>query len=281
MSSHGEHQAHAAGPVRGGRRRYLVVTALGVAGIVLAILAAAWVGTAPGRYVSEVNVVVHPPLTDTAGNPLATENTDAVRFAGLIAEVATNGEEVPRVTGQDLTLADQGMRHETLISLVNLGGQWANDFSRPFIRVEAVDATPEAVTKRIEDGVAQVNRAMEQLQQGAKVRPAARATTEVVPAAPTVRYEPTHRARAMLATFLLGLVITVQLCRSVSRRLGARRRPERGAAPAPAALPSSFITSRDPREGSPRARGSDVPRHNNSREPAGAVPGRMVPRDKE
>jgi hypothetical protein len=184
------------------------------------VATATWVASAPDLYVGRVEVVVHAPRTAAAANPLATQNDSVVRFAALVAEVVTNGEEVPRVTNQDLTLADQGMRDDTVIGLVNLGGQWANDFSRPFIRVEAVDDSPEAVETRIADGVAQVTRAMDRMQDEAGVPSATRATTEVVPAAPQVRFAPTHRDRAVAMTALIGLALTVTAYRSV---IGARR----------------------------------------------------------
>lgn len=200
-----------------GRLRGLVA-AIALCGVAVTALVTAWIGTSQGLYVGKVEVVVHPPPTETVTNPLATPNYEAIRFAALIAEVVTNGEEAPRVTNQELTLADQGMRHETLISLVNLGGQWANDFSRPFIRVEAVDESPEAVEARLADGIEQVTRVMDRLQEDAQVPPATEATIEVVPAVPQASYAPTHRERAMLVTMLVGLLLTVALC-----RLGARR----------------------------------------------------------
>jgi hypothetical protein len=200
----------------------LLVAVLLIAGVGASGLAAFQVGSASGAYVGKVEVAVHPPPTPTIANPLTTPSANAVRFAGLIAEAATNGEEVPRVTAQDITLADQGMRHATLISLVNLGGQWANDFSRPFIRIEAVDTTPGAVRDRLQEGLSRVVRAMDHLQRGAQVRLDQRATAEAVPAVPQVWYEGTHRRRAMLVTFLLGLVITLQTCRVVARALTRR-----------------------------------------------------------
>lgn len=208
-------------PARTTWRRRLAVGSLAVAGLVVTVLMVGRVGEAPGVFVGKVEVVVHPPRTTSIANPLATQNYNAVRFAGLITEVATNGEDVPRVTSQDLTLADQGMRQATLISLVNLGGQWANDFSRPFIRIEAVDVSAPAVLARLREGVTRVTAAMQGLQDRADVRRAERATTETVPAAPQVVYEGTHRSRAMVATLLVGLVITVLTCRTATRTFAA------------------------------------------------------------
>lgn len=203
---------------RRANRRRLLVAAVAVAGLAASVLVAAWVGTAPGLYVGKVEVVVHPPPTETVTNPLATPNQEAIRFAALVTEYVTNGEEAPRVTNQNLTLADQGMRHDTMISLVNLGGQWANDFSRPFIRVEAVDTSADAAVARLAAGVEQVTQTLERLQDEARVPTATRATTEVVPAAPQVRYQATHRTRAMAVTLLLGLALTWLLCRWIGGR---------------------------------------------------------------
>lgn len=199
-------------------RRRLLVACVAAGGVAVSVLAATWVGMAPGLYVGKAEVVVHPPPTATVTNPLATPNQEAVRFAALVTEYVTNGEERPRVTNQNLTLADQGMRHDTTISLVNLGGQWANDFSRPFIRVEAVDTSPEAAAARLTAGVEQVTRTLERLQDEAHVPAATRATAEVVPAAPQVRYQATHRTRAMAATLLLGLALTGLICGWIGRR---------------------------------------------------------------
>lgn len=205
--------------------RRAVVGALAVAGVAASALFAVHAGAAPGAYVGKAQVVVYPPPGFTVENPLANDSENAVLFAGLITEVATDGVHMPRVTNQNLTLADQGMRHDTLISLVNLGGQWADDFSRPFIRIEAVDSTPEAVRHRIRDGVAQVNSAMDTLQRRAGVGAQQRATSETVPAVPQIWYEGTHRRQAMLVSLLLGLTITVQVCRMAAHRL-ARTPPQ-------------------------------------------------------
>jgi hypothetical protein len=210
------------------RRARFLVAGVAVCGVAVTSLASTSVATAQGLYAGKVEVVLRLPPSAAGPNPLASENYEAVRFAALVAEITTNGEEVPRVTNQDLTLADQGMRHETLISLVNLGGQWANDFRRPFIRIEAVDESPEAVETRIQGGVARVNQVLERMQDDANVATAARATTEVVPAVPQVRYEATHRERAVLVTALLGLFLTVGVCRTVARRSGLLRPPPAG-----------------------------------------------------
>jgi hypothetical protein len=203
--------------------RRFVVAAVALTGIALSGLATARVGAAPGAYVGQVEVIVHPPRTAWEPNPIATVNQNAISFAGLIAEVATGGVEIPRVTSQSLTLADQGMRHQTVISLVNLGGQWANDFSRPFIRIEAVDSSAAAVQQRLSGGVAQVERAMTELEQGAGVAATARASIEPVPATPLIGYEGTHRPRAMAMTLLLALLLTLLLSRATARRLTATR----------------------------------------------------------
>ncbi len=222
VRQHGDDRAATNAPAAPVRRRLLVL-ALAIGGLVMTALATSAVGSAQGVYVGKVEVVVHLPRTLAVPNPLATSNQEAVRFAALVAEVATNGEEVPRVTNQSLTLADQGLRHETMISLVNLGGQWANDFSRPFIRVEAVDESPQGVSRRLEEGIARVTRALDRLQDDAGVPPRTRATASSVPAVPQVRYAPTHRERAMVATALLGLLLTVVACRLGTRRLDGRR----------------------------------------------------------
>jgi len=171
----------------------------------------AWAGSPTGSYVGKVQVVVHPPRNPTI-NPIASSDTSAVMFASLITQQATRGEVVPRVTNQNLTLADQGMHQDTLISLVNLGGQWANDFSRPFISVEAVDSTAAAVLQRLHEGVAEVTAAMDHLQNGAGVAPAERATLETVPAVFAVQYEGTHRSRAMAMSVVVGLAATAMVC---------------------------------------------------------------------
>lgn len=252
--------------------------ALVVVGTAASLLAAGWVGAAPGMYVGKVQVVVHPPKSVTVANPLATQSDSAVRFAGLIAEVATDGEEVPRVTNQDLTLADQGMQHATLISLANLGGQWANDFSRPFVRVEAVDTSAEAVVRRLQNGVVQVNRAMDDLQQSAQVVPSQRATTEMVPSTPQVWYEGTHRNRAMLAAYLLGLTITYQLCRGVGR---AFSRPDGRSSRSPASRDGAQAIGRaSARDGSVRTPDPTSSRADISWEAASALHGRRLSGDR-
>ncbi|WP_134742392.1 hypothetical protein [Nocardioides sp. 503] len=246
MPRPGDDQGSAASAARAPARRRLLVLALALGGLVVTVLMTSAVGSAQGVYVGKVEVVVHLPRTLAVPNPLATSNQEAVRFAALVAEVATHGEEVPRVTNQSLTLADQGLRHETMISLVNLGGQWANDFSRPFIRVEAVDETPQGVSRRLQDGIARVTRALERLQDEAGVPTPTRATASSVPAEPQVRYAPTHRERAMAATALLGLVLTAVVCRRGTRSLDARRGRHQASSDSEGSAPSRALVTTTP-----------------------------------
>lgn len=252
------------GPARRrGTARALVVAVILLTGLLATGLGALHVGEAPGLFVGRVEVVVHPPPSPTVANPLVTQNFNAVRLAGLLTEVATNGEEVPRVTAQDLTLADQGMHRATVIQLTNLGGQWANDFSRPFIRIEAVDTTRGAVLARLDEAIARVDGALDDLQRAAAVQPDQRATTEAVPAVPQVRYESTHGRRAVLAALLLGLVVTVSACRTAARGLSRASTGDAGRRPLP-----------DP-TGGPESRASRSP---GARAGAGR-PGALVPQE--
>jgi len=220
-------------------RHLRVLLALATALVGTAATAAALheVGSRQGSWVGEAQVAIFAPRLHPDDNPLASMDGQAVRLAALVDRVVNNARVQPRVTSRSLTLADQGMRHDSVIALVNLGGQWADDFSRPFIRIEAVDSTRAATRARLRADIERVETTLDRLQDEAGVAASDRATAQLVPAAPRTWFEGTHPTRALLATGLLGAVLTWAASVRVWRRRPGDRAAAGGVAPARVAEP--------------------------------------------
>ena len=204
-------------------RRWWVVIALGLA----ASAAMAWdVHQYPGTWSAQTDVLIYPPTNQGAGAPLGGPAT-AIKMAAVVERIVNNGPNGPRVVDTTLTLANTGVEQGEQARLINVGGQWANDFNRAALHIQAVDTTREGARARLEKLVQRVLTAVDGLQNDAGVPASGRVAVTVTPPQGSISFDPGEPGRALAAAFVLGVGATAFIVRVLE--LARRRRGSRTA----------------------------------------------------
>ena len=189
-------------------------------GLALTTVAAAHLLTAPGVYWAHVDVVLLRPSAPTVPNKLSNITPRVIEAASVIQrEVAGVGGT--DVVSDSISIVDEGIRVGEKVRLPNAGGQWANNFNRPYLTVEVVDETGAGAQARLDALLARVDAVLEARQSAADVSSVDRLTTQLNPGKPTVTYAVGMPRRAAGAAVLLGLGLTVAALTLAPRRPGA------------------------------------------------------------
>lgn len=181
-----------------------------VIGAVLTMVACSAVGARPGVYWGQVDVVVLAPSTPSVPNAFQATQTRAIVMAGVLQrEVA--GPPGANVVSDEVTIVGQGVRDGSWVRLPNAGGQWANNFDRPVLDVQASAPTRQGVQRRLASALRDVQGALDDLQARAGVAVGSRFTATTSPQVPVVRYDEGRPLLAMATTALLGFGMTVAM----------------------------------------------------------------------
>ncbi len=202
-------------------RRYWVLTLFGLA---MTLGAALWVRSLPFVYWAQLDVLVLAPEADEFQNTLRLQPTSAIMLAGVVQRDVAGPPGGGMVVSDDVTIVGQGVKHGSWVRLANSGGQWANNFDRPVLDVQAVASTPQEVRRLVDDMVSTVDETLRRRQEQAGVDPALRFTTLTSPSGLVVQHGTGQRALAVATTTLLGLGLTA----SAVAYLGARARRRSG-----------------------------------------------------
>src|SRR5262249_37670069 len=153
-------------PIRSGTLRLLTVGAAAL-GALISFAAAAYVADRPGVYWSRVQVRFVAPASAVNPNGLQVSPSSLVKAAGVVAKIVdpTGGQN--RVTSPDVTLASEGLRHAWSVTQPNTGGQWANNFTDPWLNVEAVGTTPAEVGTTMNGLLARITATLTSLENSA------------------------------------------------------------------------------------------------------------------
>mgnify|MGYP001048837141 CR=1 FL=1 len=200
-------------------RRWLVV----VVGVTLTIGAAAWIRSIPGVYAAQTDMTLLAPASVRYPNPLGVTSGSLISMAGLVEREVNEGRPVPASVSASVTLVDLGIRQGTEVRLPNSGGQWAYNFARPVLDVEAVGPTQQGVRSAMEAQLTAVRDTVSRLQDEAGVDPHNRITVEASPSAVDVFYRTGHRMIATGMVLLLGAILSVVVAVMVDGRLRHRR----------------------------------------------------------
>jgi hypothetical protein len=175
-----------------------------------------------GVYWADVEVGFLPPASSVNPNILAISPSSLVITAGAVQKIVADSS-IPRVTDATTSLASQGLRHGWSVTLPNTGGQWASNFTDPFLLVQAVGSSPDEVTATVTMLARRINDALLTLERQAHVDKYNMITTQMSPpSGPQLNYQGGSRKRAAVATFVLGLGATVVVLGLVRRRLPSR-----------------------------------------------------------
>ncbi len=198
------------------RRRWYAA----LAGLTLTIGALALVQTYPGVYTVQANVLFLAPITPARPNALESSTSSVIATAGLVERLVNeNGES--SATSSLVTLAGRGVRKGTAIELPNSGGQWAENFDQPALRLQATGPSADSVAREFARLNARVAAQTVRIQQDYRVRDRFLISTRLSPAAPLVRYEAGHRKVALLVTAGLGVALSLVFTEFVDRLLGS------------------------------------------------------------
>ncbi|MES2094822.1 MAG: hypothetical protein V4531_13575 [Actinomycetota bacterium] len=203
-----------------GRRWYVLVIVAAIT--VFAIFAAQRV---PGVYWTQVDVVFLPPKS---ANALEDQNTSIVQFVAVIEREFNGIRNDSRSASSSGTLYGEGVRSGWQVSFPNNGGQWQNNFNRPALSIEVVDASPTKVAAVAASLSKRVSSLVEQRQDRTGIAPENFVTTIDSPSPPVVRFIRGSDARASIALAALGAVVGVLSAALLDRVMAAARsRPRR------------------------------------------------------
>lgn len=187
------------------RFRYVVLTGL------LVTMAMVWATYVHpnGSYYSKVTVALLPPQTVLRPNSYTSTSGSLIMTAGLMARMNDTKLLDLEPVSPDVTLVDLGLKHGTSVKLPDYGGQWANNFSRPILIVEAVGSSKGEVNDRIDSAVSNIRQTLVTMETEANVQPVDKIRLELTPPTPEVRYLSGNRKFAALASVGLGLIGTI------------------------------------------------------------------------
>src|SRR5690349_9788686 len=161
-------------------RRWVVV----LAGLAVTGLVALHVWTLPGVYHQEVNVLFLMPDRPQDANRLTSVSDSLISFAGVVERVTNADSKGSRTVSENVNLATTGVKAGYSVRLLNAGGQWANNFNRPVLKVQATGPTPAAVRATVAHVVGKIDGEIDRLQDEAGVNADLRVTTKLSPDQP-------------------------------------------------------------------------------------------------
>ncbi len=202
-------------------RRHLVIVGVG---LVVTFAALVLIHGHSGVYEARTGMVLVP--AGPSGkeiylNPYYGRDYSLIATAGVLANVVNEDIGSAR-TSTSVSLSGKGVQDGYAVDLPNSGGQFAYDFDRPILDIQAVGPTPEAVRSNLAKAVTAVNTALARLQEGEGVLPAQRITTHTQPADPAVLYGRGRPSRALLAAMIIGMGSTLSVVLVVDDRRGRR-----------------------------------------------------------
>jgi uncharacterized membrane protein YidH (DUF202 family) len=207
MHSKGTSGTSDAAPGRGHLFR-LLPSVVAVLGIIASLALAGVAAKAPGVFWTQLQVRFLYPASNENPNNIALSSSGVVITAGVVEKQL---EEIagPRLTSPGTTLAAQGIKHGWSVNLPNSGGQWANNFVDPFLDVQVVGSSPDEVITTANQLVAKIRNTLAGMQAQAGVDRFNTVTTQLSPpAGPPLYFMRGSRARALAASFVIGLSIT-------------------------------------------------------------------------
>jgi hypothetical protein len=199
-------------------RRLAVLVA--VVGVIVTLGAASAASSVRGVYWSMVQVHFIVPKSTENPNGLQISLRSLANVAGSVARMV-DGSRSPRVVKPDMPLASQGILHGWSVQQPNRGGQWSNQYSDPYVTVQAVGSDPTEVLQTMQRLIGQVNLALNKLERESDVASVNMIRTQLSPPSVPLFHRGGSKPRALLATLALGFGITAALA-ALARRAGTR-----------------------------------------------------------
>ncbi|QAY61965.1 hypothetical protein ET495_00090 [Xylanimonas allomyrinae] len=184
-----------------------------------------------GTYYSKTavwfSINMPPPLMPDSG----ADTPDVIAFAGAIATQLNNGRAPASYSSPDAPYYGAGVRQGVLVGIRDVGGQWANWFTRAVIDLQIVGPSEEWVTQQQDGLMARIQQAVHLRSAGSDEASPDTVNVQVEQFTQGVEHvEPSLVMRAMacaalgLAAILAGGLASVA-ADSAGHRITARRRP--------------------------------------------------------
>jgi hypothetical protein len=188
-----------------------------VAGLILTIAAAGYLVRLPGTYWSEVNVVFLPPISEKNPNSLQTGSTSLITFAGVVAQEVGSSSPITTVS-DSVSLVSIGVKHGYQVRLPNDGGQWANNFDKQLVDVQATGSTPQEVTSTMRMVLAKISTVLATMQSEAGVDKLDMIYTSQSPPSIPLYYQAGSHVKEVIAVSILGIGLTAAAAGLIGRR---------------------------------------------------------------
>lgn len=184
----------------------------------------------PGVYLAQVNVLFLPPQSGMQPNSLLSNSQSLISVAGAVGKMVDADPFASHIVSPTVTLADEGVRNGYSVSLPNDGGQFANNFDRALLNVQAVGPTASGTLETAQRLVKEINDKLATWQEDSQIPATNRIQTSLNPAQIQEFHLTGSRARAGAAAAVLGLGLTAlaavllppRLVRWRARRTSAR-----------------------------------------------------------
>lgn len=195
-------------------------------GLVVTGAAAGHVMQAPGVYSSQVDAVFLLPLSQENPNSLQFRSESLISFAGVIQRTVSATQSGIAPTSDAVTLVGQGVRHGYSVRLPNSGGQWASNFDRPLLDVQAAGSSPAEVRTTMRQVLQAIGTDLISRQRAAGVSAKHMVSMRESPDRIPMYYSRGSHLRAVAATLALGSTLSVIGAGLMSKR--PRRTQQRG-----------------------------------------------------
>jgi hypothetical protein len=192
-----------------------------LAGALVAAGGIAIVRAQPEVYASRVEAVVLPPASDVDGATLNEASSSLIAFAALLERRYDGHRELDRYASPEATLAGGGVTDGSRVQLIDNGGQWASNFNKPVLVIEAVGPSAGVVRQRIDTMIDRLEADTDRLQRGV---PDQSRMTLLRPDTVEVDLSTGNHTRAYAAVAALAGFAAVSVGAAGRRRTPLRRR---------------------------------------------------------
>ena len=178
----------------------------------------------PGVYWSQVTMVLVAPKSAANPNGLSVSSESLISTAGVLAKMVGSAPREPAVVSDSVTLVGEGVRHGYGVRLPNSGGQFATNFDRAALDVQAAGTTVAEVGATISRVLGEIRADLDRLQRDAGVAAVNLIRLQQSPPTLPIYYQTGSKTRALATTLVLGAGLSGWLAWLVRRRASGRQR---------------------------------------------------------
>jgi hypothetical protein len=198
-------------------RACLMYWPLTIVGLLATGVFISWSSHPTQVYFSQTDMLFLRPISLRDSNSLTTASDSIIATAGVIQREIDRGQADARTSSAKVTLVDQGIYHGSRVEVPNDGGQWEHWYNRPVLNLQVSGKDPIEVQRRSVAVQQQIVELLNDRQIKAGVPPQNFIRVHPVPASPSVYLISGRPTRAIVASSVLGLSITIALCVTTSK----------------------------------------------------------------